>query len=151
VSAPDTADQIGFGVTHNVTIDGLLRIKLFSDTVYFYQTSQSADLIGVKVEFYSSEGRLSSTVRSLEGTYQWRTGDMEARGDVVAETPDGRRLTTSILRYDRVSAQISGTEPFVFDSPDSHLEGDGFTADPDFAVVTALGPRSGRISEAPER
>ena len=101
-SLPDSADQVLFGVVHQITVDGILRVKLYSDTVFFYQASQTADLHGVEVEFYSAEGKLSSTVRSREGTYEWRTQAMEARVDVVGTSPDGRRLETSILRYDPV-------------------------------------------------
>lgn len=76
---------------------------------------------------------------------------MEARSNVIATTPDNRRLTTEILRYDRTNEQISGPSTFVFDSPDRHLEGDGFTADPDFRQVEAVRPREGRITERGER
>lgn len=142
---PDSADQVLFGVTHHITIDGIRRVRLFADTAYFYQGTQTADLHGVRVEFYSPEGRLSSTVTSREGTYEWRTQAMEARGDVVGTSPDGRRLETSILRYDRQSERISGPNSFVFDGPDQHLEGDGFTANPDLTQIEAVGPRRGRI------
>jgi len=141
---PDSADQVAWDVVHQITVDGILRVKLYSDTVFFYQASQSADLRGVTVEFYSAEGKLSSTVRSREGTYEWRTQAMEARGDVVGTSPDGRRLDTSILRYDRVKDQVSGPNAFMIDGPDSHLEGDGFTANPDLTEIVAVRPRSGR-------
>ncbi|MDH3289843.1 MAG: LPS export ABC transporter periplasmic protein LptC [Gemmatimonadota bacterium] len=147
----DTADQVLYGVTYLITIEGIKRIRLFSDTVYFYQPTQIADLVGVRVEFFSALGALSSTVTAEEGRYEWRTGSMEARSNVVATTPDDRRLTTEILRYDRTQERISGPSAFVFDSPDRHLEGDGFTADPDFRQVEALRPRQGRITERPER
>jgi len=145
---PDSADQVLYGVTHWISLDGVRRIKIDSDTVYMYQTTQIADLHGVRVEFYSPEGRLSSTVTSTEGTYEWRTENMEARGNVVARTPDDRVLTTEILRFDRGTEQISGPEAFVFDSPDRHLEGDGFTSDPDFRDVAATGARRGRIRDS---
>jgi len=151
VSLPDTADQVLYGVVHNVTIEGVRRIRLEADTVYFYQTSQSAEMMGVKVQFYSAQGVLRSTVISDEGTYEWRNGDMEARGNVLARTPDERRLTTEVLAYDQRTEVISGSEAFVFDAPDRHLEGDGFTADPDFTSVTTTRPRRGRIRDADVR
>ncbi|MGD8726438.1 MAG: LPS export ABC transporter periplasmic protein LptC [Gemmatimonadales bacterium] len=144
-AVPDTADQVLWEVTHWITLDGVRRIKIESDTVYVYEMSQLLELHGVRVEFYSEEGGLSSTVTSREGTYELRSENMEARGDVVARTPDGRVLTTEILRFDRASERISGPEAFVFDSPDRHLEGDGFTSDPDFRDVSATGARAGRI------
>lgn len=146
-AVPDTADQVLYRVTHWITLDGVRRIKIDSDTVYMYQAAQLAELIGVRVEFYTSEGTLSSTVTSDEGTYEWRSENMEARGDVVARTPDHRELTTEILRFDRASEQISGPEAFAFDGPDGHLEGDGFTSDPDFRNVLTDRPRRGRMRD----
>jgi hypothetical protein len=64
---------------------------------------------------------------------------------VVAVTPDKRRLTTSVLLYNRATDQISGPNDFVFDGPDRHLEGDGFTSDPDFKNVVATRPRRGLV------
>ena len=142
---PDSADQVLWGTTHWITVDGVRRARVDSDSFSMYETSQTAELFGVRVEFYSVEGSLSSTVTSDEGTYDLRTKNMEARGNAVARTPDGRELTTEILRYDRASGRITGPEAFVFDSPDGHLEGDGFTSDPDFRDVVATGARAGRI------
>lgn len=144
---PDTADQVLFGMEHNLTVDGVKRVRVEADTAYFYQRTQVAELLGVRVEFYSDQGALTSTVTSIEGTYFWRTGNMEARGDVLAVTPDDRRLTTTILRYDRAGDEISGPEAFVFDAPDQHLEGDGFVSDPDFTNVVTQRPRQGRMGE----
>jgi len=142
---PDTADQVLYGVTMYLTIDGVMRIRLESDTVYNFQASQSAELLGVKVDFYTPEGVVSSTVTSVEGTFEYRTENMEARGDVVAVTPDGKRLTTDTLRYNRAVGAISGPGPFVYDGLGrEHLEGVGFTADPEFTRVQAGAPQRGR-------
>ncbi|UCF40820.1 MAG: LPS export ABC transporter periplasmic protein LptC [Gemmatimonadota bacterium] len=147
LAAQDTADQVLYGFEHNVTVDGVFRARLTADTAFLYQGTQTALLYGLQVRFYSPEGELTSTVTANDGTYDWRTGDMEARGDVVAETPDDRVLTTTILRYVRREDTIAGPEAFVFDAPDQHLEGDGFTADPNFTNVETQNPRSGRVGE----
>ena len=146
VAVADTADQFLMGVTHNVTIDGVPRIKLEADTVYVYQAAQVMEMLGVKVEFYSATGTLSSTVTSREGTYEMRTGNMEARDDVVGVSPDGRRLMTRVLRYSRSAHRISGPEAFVFDSPTEHLEGSSFTSDPDLTNMSATDARHGRAT-----
>lgn len=145
VMGADSADQVLFGLAHNLTIDGVLRVRLEADTAFFYDATQTAELFGVKVEFLSPEGKLTTTLTSRDGTYFWRTGDMEARGNVVAVTPDGRRLRTELLNYSRGRHEISGPAAFVFDAPDRHLEGDGFTADPEFESVVATGARRGTI------
>jgi len=141
----DSADQVLYGLRHNLTMEGVLRAHLEADTAYFYQSAQRADLVGVTVVFFSPEGRQTSRLTARTGTYDWRSGNMEARGEVVAVTPDGRRLTTSVLRYQRATDQISGPNQFVFDAPDRHLEGESFTADPEFKQVVTTRPRRGTV------
>jgi hypothetical protein len=62
---------------------------------------------------------------------------MEARGNVVVVRTDGATLRTEVIRYSQVRNQVSSDQDFVFDEPTRHIKGTGFTADPDFKVVTA--------------
>ncbi len=135
----DSADHVYFGVIHAVTTDGVLRARIEADTAYFYEGTQTFELKQLKATFYTLLGAPASTITAAEGTYQSRTGDMEARIDVVGVTPDGRRLTTSVLSYGKLSNRLTGPEDFVFDAPDRHLEGTGFTADPGFRDIRATG------------
>src|SRR5437899_13022053 len=66
---------------------------------------------------------------------------MEARGNVVVVRTDGATLRTEVLRYSQVRNQVSSDKPFVFDEPNRHIAGEGFTSDPDFKVVTAIRPK----------
>lgn len=147
IMASDSADQVGFNVVHYITIDGVRRVILEADTAYFYQRGQSAELKVVRVLFFSPEGVHTSTITSLEGTYNWRDQSMEARGNVVAVTPDDRQLTTDTLRYDRDRNEISGPSSFQFCAPDRQLEGDAFTSDPNFRRVETTRPRRGQIGD----
>ena len=144
VALADSADQIVFGVVHNITSDGVLKARIEADTAFFYEGTQTYDLRQLTAVFFSLQGAVASTLTAAEGTYETRTGNMEARIGVVGVTPDGRRLTTSILQYSKLSNRLTGPEPFVFDAPDRHLEGDGFTADLDFSDIRATGI-SGRL------
>lgn len=143
----DTADQVIFGLNHQVTLDGALRTRLKADTAYAFQQSQTHLLRNIQVIFYTAEGQESSTLTAKEGKYDWRSGDMEARTNVIAVTPQGRRLTTTVLKYRRSDHSIEGPEAFVFDAPDRHLEGDGFTSDPDFRNVVTRRPRKGTLGK----
>ncbi|HEY2825455.1 MAG TPA: LPS export ABC transporter periplasmic protein LptC [Gemmatimonadales bacterium] len=141
----DTADQVIFGLVHNITLEGVPRAQLMADTAYFYQGPQTADMRRVHVIFYNAEGGVASNLTSVSGHYEWRTGNMRATDSVVAITPDGRKLRTSILDYQRGSNQISGPNAFIFDAPNRHLEGESFTADPEFKNVVATKPRKGTL------
>lgn len=141
MQAADTADQVLFGMVHVVTTDGVVRARVRADTAFFYGATQRAELRHVTVTFYDLTGTESSTLTAQEGTYHWRTGDMEGRHDVLVVTTDGRRLTTDVLRFSQGRNQVTSDRPFVFDAPDRHIEGEGFTSDPSFKNVVALRPK----------
>ena len=64
------------------------------------------------------------------GTYRWQDGSMEANGNVVVVSPDGRRLKTETLKYDNATNTISTNMHFSFDRGTEHLEGNSFRSDP---------------------
>jgi LPS export ABC transporter protein LptC len=137
VAAADTADQILYGMSYYVTVEGIRRARVQADTAYFYQPTQRAELVGVKVTFFNAAGEPTSTLTSREGTYHWRSGDMEGRGNVRVVTTDGRTLTTEVLRYHQARNEVESDRHFVHTRPDGRLEGDGFRSDPDFRDVVA--------------
>lgn len=141
VAATDSADQVLVNMVHYVTDGGVQRARVRADTAYFFSPTQMAELRSVHITFYDAGGAETSTLSSKEGTYRWRSGDMEARGNVVVVRKDGATLRTDVMRYSQGKNEVSSDRPFVFDEPSRHIEGDGFTADPDFKNVTAIRPK----------
>jgi LPS export ABC transporter protein LptC len=141
IQAPDSADQVLEGFSHFVTNDGVRRSQVEADTAFFYENTQVTELRDVKVVFFDLKGEESSTLTSRRGTYRWVDGSMEANGNVVVVSPDGRRLQTETLRYDNASNTISTDKRFSFDRGDEHLEGNSFRSDPDFRNVVTDRPR----------
>ena len=73
---------------------------------------------------------------------------MEARGNVVVVSEDGRRLDTQQLRYDPARNEISSDSAFVLTEPTRRLEGIGFVSDPDMnniRVHKVIGGQGGTI------
>lgn len=146
-SGADTADQTLIQVRHYITRDGVQKSLVEADTAYYYEPSQTFELRGVTVTFFSAEGAPTSTLTSHEGTYQTMTGAMEGRGDVVVRSADGARtLRSELLRYDPGKNEISTDRHYTYDQGGNHLEGNGFTSDPNFQRVTTQNPR-GRAAE----
>ena len=143
VTAADSADQVLEGMEHLITSDGVKRIRVIADTAYLYEVTQLARLKVVKTTFFDGNGLETSTVTSDSGLYQMRDGSMSAWGNVVATTPDGRRLKSAELKYDARTKEISSDQPFTYDRAEQHLEGNGFTSDPDFRNVVTKQPRGG--------
>ncbi len=138
----DSADQVLLGMSHYVTESGVLRARVRADTAYFFSNTQRAELRNVHVTFYDITGKPTSTLTSREGTHHWRTGDMEARGTVVViRDKDGGTMRTEVMYYNQARNEVSSNQAFVFDGPDRHIEGQGFTSDPEFKKITATHPR----------
>ncbi len=138
----DSADQVLLGMSHYVTESGVLRARVRADTAYFFSNTQRAELRNVHVTFYDITGKPTSTLTSREGTHHWRTGDMEARGNVVVvRDKDGGTMRTDVMYYHQARNEVSSDQAFVFDGPDRHIEGQGFTSDPEFKKITATHPR----------
>jgi LPS export ABC transporter protein LptC len=145
-TAADSADQILEDMDFNMTTDGVRRTRVVAETAYVYEATQLARLKKVKVTFFDLNGVERSTVVGDSGLYQTRDGSMDAWGHVIGTTPDGKKLTTEQLRYDSRKHEISSTKYFQFDKPGQHLEGNGFTSDPEFANVRAGQPKGREVT-----
>ena len=141
VQASDSADQVLEGFSHYVTKDGVRRSRVEADTAFFYENTQVTQLERIRVVFYDARGEEGSTLTARAGTYRWQDGSMEANGDVVVVSPDGRRLKTEVLKFDNTTNTISTNTHFSFDRGTEHLEGNSFRSDPDFKNVVTDRPR----------
>jgi len=140
-TALDSADQVLIGMTHYVTETGLQRARVRADTAYFFSATQSAEMRNVHITFYDVTGNETSTLTSKEGTYHWRTGDMEGRGNVVVVTKDGRTLKSSVMRFSQTRNEVSSDKAFTFTGPGGqNIQGGGFTSDPEFKNLVAKHP-----------
>src|SRR5688572_19966507 len=131
----DSADQMMFGISTLLTDRGVLNAELESDTAFFFDENTRIELRVVKLTFYTLTGERNSVLTGQEGTYNTRQSRMEARGNVVVVSEDGKRLTTEQLRYDQVRNEISSDSAFVLTEPGRRLEGVGFTSDPNMNNV----------------
>jgi LPS export ABC transporter protein LptC len=130
VTAADSADQVMFGARSLITEKGLLRAELLADTALFFDENTRVELRGVNTTFHNSTGAKATTLTSLRGTYDTRRAGMEARGNVIVVSVDGRRLSTEHLHYDATNDEISSDSAFVLTEPGRRLEGIGFRSDP---------------------
>lgn len=140
-AALDSADQVLIGMSHYVTESGVLRARVQADTAFFFSGTQQAELRNVHVTFYDAAGQATSTLTSKEGTHHWRTGDMQARGNVVVvRNKDDATLRTEVMNYSQVRNEVNSEKAFVWDEPGRHMEGDGFTSDPEFKKIATQRP-----------
>jgi LPS export ABC transporter protein LptC len=147
-TTPDTADQTLFGVRVVMSDRGVQRALLEADTAFTYEDNSRFELRTVRSTFYTEQGVKDATLTSRQGTYNVRSGNMEARGNVVVISTDGRRLDTPQLRYDPGRNEISGDSSFVLTRPGDELSGIGFKTDPDLTRINVLSNAHGRTTKS---
>ena len=144
----DTADQTLFGVRLTLADRGVQRALLQADTAFTYEDNSRTELRNVRSTFYTETGLRNGTLTSREGTYNVRSQNMEARGNVVVISDDGRRLETPQLKFDTGRNEISGDSAFVLTRPGEVLRGIGFMADPALTHIQVLKAASGRTTKS---
>ena len=144
----DTADQTMFGVRLMLADRGIQRAQMHADTAFTFEDNTKTELRKVRTVFFTETGLKNGTLTSRQGTYNVRSGNMEARGNVVVVSEDGRRLETPQLRYDPARNEISGDSAFVLTEPTQRVSGVGFRADPNLNNVTILSNASGSTTRS---
>jgi LPS export ABC transporter protein LptC len=134
----DSADQVMYNARLKITDQGLSRAQLESDTAYFFDDNTRIELEKVHTTFFTATGEKNAVLTSERGTYNSRTNNMIARGNVVVVTEDGRRLTTPELIYNQQRNEISSDSSFVETEPTRRVEGIGFRSDPDMKNIRIL-------------
>lgn len=125
------ADQVVFGSRTLVTDGGLRRAEVLSDTALFYEDNTRMDMRVVQAIFYNASGAKDAVMTSRTGRYLTRLNVLEAHGNVVITTLDGRRLTTQQIKFDQSVNQISSDSAFVLTEEGREVSGIGFVSDPD--------------------
>ena len=149
----DSADQILFHAKFTITDKGLRRAEIEGDTAYFFHDNTLLVIHPLHAKFYSSNGAFDGLVQGREGRYDTGRAMLEARGDVVINSLDGKRLETPFCRYDQRLDQISSDSTFYMSEPGRDLRGKGFRSDAglnSLTVTTLISSKPGRIALPPE-
>ena len=84
---------------------------------------------GVKVRFFSREGKQTSVLTSEEGTVDETSNNLEARKNVVVVSSDSSRMTTEQLFWDN-QRQLIYTPLYVqIKTVKEKMQGHGFESD----------------------
>lgn len=139
VSILDSADQVAFGSRTLVTDAGLLRAEVFADTTLFLDQNARLSMRVVKGDFFNAQGAKDATMTAARANYDSRTQNLEAYGDVIVTSVDGRVLKSPMLVFNSRENQILSDSAFVLTEPDGkELRGIGFRADPNLSVIRVL-------------
>ena len=148
-SLADSSDQILYGSKFTITDRGLRRADIEGDTSYFFHDNTRIVLRPLRGTFFSSNGALDGIITARQGVYDTRLGALEASGDVVVTSLDGKRLQAPFCRFDQRLNLISSDSTFVMSEPGRDLRGKGFRSDADlntFSVTTLISSKAGIVA-----
>jgi LPS export ABC transporter protein LptC len=114
--------------------EGVREYVLDSDRMDKYANREELHLVRVKMDFYE-KGAYFSTLTSDSGRANPVTKDVFVWGHVVMVTTDGRRLTTTELRYDSAAGRIRNDVFNTLDRGEDVVTGVGLEATPDLRYV----------------
>jgi len=149
VASADSADQVMAGMAHTITRDGIKSTYLEAESAWVYQSREVTDMKGLRVTFYNENGAVRSVITADSGSYEMRSGTLDARGNVVATTPppDSGVLKTEHLLFDRATNQITSDTGYTFTSKRGNGSGASFETDPDFRRFRSWQPRGRQRGE----
>lgn len=145
----DSADQVMSGAKFDITDGGLRRAHVEGDTAYFFNNNTRLVLRPMRGTFYSSNGAKDGIIQAREGVYDTRLGILEARGDVLINSLDGKRLETPYCKFDQRMNLISSDTTFFLSEPGREVRGVGFTSDADLStmrVTRMLSAKAGPVA-----
>lgn len=145
----DSADQVMYGASFNLTDRGVIRAELQADTAYFFDDNTRIELDDVNTTFYTVSGMKDAVLTSDRGRYSTRLGNMTAYGNVIVNTEDGRRIETPELHYNEGANQFTSDSQFVMTEPGRRIAGVGFRSDPGLKNVQVLSGASGFMTGQP--
>jgi LPS export ABC transporter protein LptC len=149
---PDSAEMVGFGVRTRLTHESVARGDLLADKTYTYDNGYRLEFDQVNVTFFDNMGEKDGLLTAKHGTYNRRLNRLEARGDVVLVSEDGRRLETPQLVYDELRNQIFSDSAFVLNEPPKRqITGIGFESDPQLTKFRVLRQAKGVAPVTVER
>ena len=128
----NSADQVIYGLQHNLTDHGIVRANLTGETAFVYDDATRLIVKRVVVTFIDSVGLKVSTLTATEGIVLVQQQTLEAIGDVVVVSADGRRLTTSRLTFDVDRNLLVGIAPYEITggTPPVKMTGTSFELEP---------------------
>jgi LPS export ABC transporter protein LptC len=135
---PDSAEQVLFNIELTLTDEGIRRAVVKSDTLLTYDQNTREELRKVTARFYSVAGEQEAILTSLQGGHNSRLGTMEARGNVVVISKEGKQLNSPHLRYDPSRNEISSDSAFTLTEGERVTKGVGFVSNPDMTNMRIL-------------
>ena len=152
-SPVDSAEQFMVGMTTVLTDRGVKRADIAADSAYLYDNSARIEMLAVHGSFFTGSGVKEGIMTAKRAQYDTRVDSMQAWGDVLIVSTDGKTLKTPYLRYNRTLNEISSDSIFTIEDSERTVKGIGFTSDPglnNLVIKRSISGSAGRVN-VPDR
>lgn len=123
---------------------GCARVEIIASLAETYSKPEMLTKLkdGLRVNFFSSDGKIVSTLTALYGEVNFTSGEMVVKDSVqLYNFAKKQRLLTEVLHWDQRDSVIYTNSNVVVRSPAGNLYGAGIKTKQDFSDYVFLKPR----------
>ena len=130
---------------HVIFIDsGVSSIEIFAKRTEVYKKKQSTTIFkdSVRVNFFSKDGDLTSTLFAQYGNINFTSGNMFVQDSVrLYNFKKKQTLESEELHWNKKTKSVYTNSPVVVKTTDAYFYGDGIKTNQDFNEYTFIKPR----------
>ena len=137
------ADEVLYGVSHNMTNNGVREALLTADSMFSWRDSSSTYLMGLTLQVFDERtGDEQATITADRGSLDMAGNKLRAIGNAVLDIPDqDRQIRTEELYVSPDADRIWSDVPVVMREAGCEIEGNRFHSDMAFREVKLWGTR----------
>lgn len=136
------ADEIVYGVSLNMSRDGIREATLTADSMFSWRDSTHARVMGLSLIVYNERGGRRATITADQGRLNRMGNELTATGSAVLAIPgQGREIRTEELHFALEVNRVWTDVPVVMLEGGCEFEGDRLQSDMDFDDVRIWGTR----------
>ena len=144
-----SADEIVYGVSHNMSRDGIREARLEADSMLMWRDSTHAWVMRMTLLVFDDQGGQRATITADRGRFDMATNELMAVGNAVLSIPgQDREIRTEVLNFSQESDRVWSDVPVVMREAGCEIEGDRLQSDIAFDEVKLWGTRE---KDCPER
>jgi LPS export ABC transporter protein LptC len=140
---PKAPDEVTKDLRVFYTDSGYARVEVFASLAETYSKPLAVTKLkdGIKVNFFSADGKIVSTLTALYGEVNYAKGTFFVRDSVqLVNHEKKQRMETEVLYWNQKDSSIYTTSNVVVRSPKGVLFGDGIRTKQNFSEYEFLKP-----------
>lgn len=136
------ADEIVYGVSLNMSREGIREAMLAADSMFSWKDSTHARVMGLSLVVFDERGGRRATITADEGRLNRMGNELTASGNAVLSIPEqGREIRTDELHFAPEVDRVWTDVPVLMHEGGCVFEGDRLQSDMDFDDVRIWGTR----------